>query len=194
MEVSLIQTASMWDEPSRVICNPVNCVGVMGAGIALEFRYSFPYMHELYKLVCKRKLLWPGDVLVALTDNYIVMNVATKGHYKYRSQMRYILDIITNLNVVHNPLEEQSIGMPKLGAGLGGLDWNAVKFHLEEGLNVNTNVYTSQFVARHQVENYCLLYLVHEEEMYNILETKDYDETYDYINTLPPSKLYGYGR
>lgn len=192
MAVCSIRTASLWSEPD-FITNPVNCVGVMGAGIAKEFALSFPLMLELYKIVCKRKVLWPGDVLIYYTDKYAVFNVATKGHFKYRSNIQYIKDIVRNLN--HAGLEkDDSIGMPKIGAGHGGLNWNSVQYELNK-LTMCANIYTGDFRAMHQSETKGIMHLVTNETIYtDVLAQEDYDETRDYVNTIQASKLHSNGR
>jgi len=157
----------------------------MGAGIALEFKNSFPCMYELYRIVCTRKLLWPGDVLIYHSDQHVVINVATKGHYKYRSKLRYIKDVVSNLNVLYpNQTEQPLMGMPKIGAGAGGLDWNFVQYQLEQ-LVFDVNVYTGEFRAQPQSEQFPYMVLVSKGVSYpEVLTKEDYYATQDYVNSL----------
>jgi O-acetyl-ADP-ribose deacetylase (regulator of RNase III) len=183
-----LKKSSLWSEPVYIV-NPVNCVGVMGAGIALEFRKSFPIMYELYKIVCSRKLLWPGDLLTYHADRRVVINVATKGHFKYPSHLSYIKDIVSNLNSIY-PDNQTTIGMPKIGAGHGGLEWRLVQYQLQEAL-CNINVYTGKFEAQLQSEGFPHMTLVSKGKQYpTVLSKEDYYATQDHVDSLQSDRIY----
>ncbi len=125
-----------------ILVNPVNCVGVMGAGLAREFRYRFPAMFEPYAKACRDGWLRPGGVHIWTAEpgavaKYVV-NLPTKAHWKHASRL---VDIQHSLNTwsqwVHSQIEApeargaNSIAIPALGCGLGGLAWSAVLPEIE---------------------------------------------------------------
>jgi len=126
-----ITKGNILDQNTQALVNTVNCVGVMGRGIALAFRDAFPENFRQYKKACEKNEVQPGKMFVHLTgdifENRYIINFPTKRHWKDKSRL---VDIIAGLDemvrVVKN-LDIQSIAIPPLGCGLGGLDWNDVK-------------------------------------------------------------------
>ncbi len=121
---------------AEALVNSVNCVGVMGRGVALQFRKAFPENYEAYRKVCDRKELRPGTVFVhdlnRLTNPRYVINFPTKEHWKAKSRIE---DIETGLGALVREVRARkirSIAMPPLGCGLGGLRWAKVKPLIEE--------------------------------------------------------------
>jgi O-acetyl-ADP-ribose deacetylase (regulator of RNase III) len=133
----------------RVYFNPVNTVGVMGAGVAALMKNSFPYHFEyLYMSACKSKRLVAGKsiqvVYVAGPPDMrgrVIVNIPTKFNWKGPAQLDYIeagLRAYRNANIN----ETWEISMPRLGCGLGGLKWEEqvlplVKRHTQPFFNVN---------------------------------------------------------
>ncbi len=120
---------------AEALVNTVNCVGVMGRGIALQFKKAFPDNYRKYKAVCDRKGLQPGAMFVHRRDNLFnpkyVINFPTKRHWKGKSRME---DIETGLQTLVEEVRSRnirSIAIPPLGCGLGGLPWNAVRRRIE---------------------------------------------------------------
>ncbi len=183
----------MWDDSSLAMVNPINCVGVMGAGIALEMKKSFPYMYTLYKVGCQHKWLVPGDVLVYQNATHTVVNVATKGHFKYSSKLKYIEDIVVNLNTLQQVLGEQ-IAMPMIGCGKGGLKWEQVAYRLEPLNYQRVNVYTGDFIARAQPTTFFnSMLIIHDGQVYDTYEEQDYEIALDYYNA-EFGNVHGIGR
>lgn len=123
-----ISETDMFSEDLTIRVNTVNCVGVMGKGIALEFKKRYPGMFSDYYKACKNKELAPGKLHIwsDIVDGTII-NFPTKDHWKAKSQYEYI---DKGLNALHDYLKTKgnvSIGIPALGCGLGGLDWNIVE-------------------------------------------------------------------
>src|SRR6266508_569402 len=121
---------------AEALVNSVNCVGVMGRGVALQFRKALPENYEAYRKVCDRKELRPGTVFVhdlnRLTNPRYVINFPTKEHWKAKSRIE---DIETGLGALVREVRARkirSIAMPPLGCGLGGLRWAKVKPLIEE--------------------------------------------------------------
>jgi O-acetyl-ADP-ribose deacetylase (regulator of RNase III) len=136
------------EDESEALVNTVNCVGVMGRGIALQFRNKYPGNFKAYEKACKLKEVQPGRMFVfetgELKPRYII-NFPTKRHWRGKSRIE---DIDSGLKALVGELRERrikSIAIPPLGAGLGGLDWDEVKSRIVTELSdlqdVQVNVY-----------------------------------------------------
>ncbi|THJ25081.1 MAG: Appr-1-p processing protein [Nitrospira sp. CG24E] len=123
---------------AEALVNTVNCVGIMGRGIALQFRKSFPDNFKAYEAVCKRHELQPGKMFVfetgQLTNPRYVINFPTKRHWKGKSQLADIESGLTALVAEVRRLGIRSIAIPPLGCGQGGLDWAEVRPRIEKAL------------------------------------------------------------
>ena len=140
-------TGNILDSPAEAIVNPVNCVGVMGKGLALQFKERYPSNFSYYQAVCNTGKLVPGKMLVyterdVLTSKYVI-NFPTKRHWRDKSLLE---DIDLGLNSLVKEVEKRgikSIAIPPLGCGLGGLDYTVVKqvickhFNHLEGLTLH---------------------------------------------------------
>jgi O-acetyl-ADP-ribose deacetylase (regulator of RNase III) len=112
----------------EAIVNAVNTVGVMGGGLALQFKNRYPLMFEGYRKLCKSGEFKIGDLYVYQGKEQIIVNFPTKDHYMYPSELEFIekgMDALIEFLLQHEFV--RSIAIPKLGCGLGGLDWNDVK-------------------------------------------------------------------
>jgi O-acetyl-ADP-ribose deacetylase (regulator of RNase III) len=120
---------------AEALVNTVNTVGVMGKGIALQFRQAYPDNLKLYQAACKRGEVQPGRMLVFTTgrlDNpRYVINFPTKRHWKGQSRMEDIESGLSALVAEVRTRGIRSIAVPPLGCGNGGLDWNAVRPRIE---------------------------------------------------------------
>ncbi len=123
---------------SEALVNTVNCVGVMGRGIALQFKNVFPANFKAYETACQRGEVQPGRMFVfetgVLTLPRYIINFPTKRHWRGKSRIE---DIQTGLAALAEEIRErniQSIAIPALGSGLGGLDWNEVRPLIERAL------------------------------------------------------------
>ncbi|UYP67839.1 macro domain-containing protein [Thalassobacter stenotrophicus] len=121
------------------LVNTVNCVGVMGRGIALQFKKAFPKNFEEYKLACDRGNVVPGRMFIternALTAPKFIVNFPTKRHWRGKSRME---DIESGLQALKEQIDElgiKSIAIPPLGSGLGGLSWPDVRAMIESSLS-----------------------------------------------------------
>lgn len=116
----------------QALVNAVNCVGVMGRGIALQFKNFYPENYLFYKEACKRKEVLPGKLLTYNRLNFIdnpqyIINFPTKLHWREKSKLSYINEGLDDLVKVIEKLNIKSIAIPPLGCGLGGLDWDVVR-------------------------------------------------------------------
>ena len=115
---------------SQALVNPVNCVGVMGKGLALQFRRRFPANFDAYREACTRREVRLGRCFVfdaAAGRPRFVVNFPTKRHWRDRSRIE---DIAAGLDDLVGILDRRAIGsiaVPPLGCGLGGLPWPRVR-------------------------------------------------------------------
>ena len=138
----------IFDLDVEAIVNPVNCVGVMGAGLAKEFKIRYWDNYVLYKDTCNAGQAKMGRMMVyRYPDNskalrYIV-NFPTKAHWKDKSRLSDIELGLWDLRKLIKHSVISSIALPKLGCGLGGLQWLSVKLAIEKTLGYieDTKVY-----------------------------------------------------
>jgi len=120
---------------TEALVNTVNCVGIMGRGIALQFRKAFPANFRDYKVACDKKCLYPGMVLThnlgGLTNPRYIINFPTKRHWKGKSRMEDIEAGLAALVEEIRGRDIRSVAIPPLGCGLGGLNWGAVRPRIE---------------------------------------------------------------
>ena len=119
------------------LVNTVNCVGIMGRGIALQFRNAFPSNYKSYKIACDREEVQPGRMFVHETgqlDPRFIINFPTKRHWRGKSRMQDIESGLVALIAEIRGRGIRSIALPPLGCGLGGLDWNEVRPRIEDAL------------------------------------------------------------
>lgn len=116
---------------TEALINTVNCVGVMGKGIALQYKRRYPDMFAAYQKACKRGEVAIGKMFVYETGQLegpkYIINFPTKKHWRSPSHLSYIDDGLIDLIHVIRELNITSIAVPPLGAGNGGLDWSDVE-------------------------------------------------------------------
>lgn len=131
-------------EDAEALINTVNCVGVMGRGIALQFKKVFPENFKNYAAACKQEVVQPGRMFVyetgLLTNPRYIINFPTKRHWRGKSRMEDINAGLKALVEVIHQYNIRSIAIPPLGSGLGGLDWADVKPCIEAALKPLTEV------------------------------------------------------
>jgi len=123
---------------AEALVNSVNCVGVMGRGIALQFKKAFPDNFKAYAEACRRGEVQPGRLFVYDTGRLIwpryIINFPTKRHWRGKSRIE---DIEAGLAALVNEIRSRnirSVAIPPLGSGLGGLDWTKVRPLIERAL------------------------------------------------------------
>lgn len=128
----------MLDAETEALVNTVNCVGIMGRGIALHFKNKFPDNFKAYAGACDRQEVQPGRMFVyetnLLTNPRYIINFPTKRHWREKSRIEDIEAGLNTLVEVVQSLGIRSIAIPPLGAGLGGLDWQTVRHLIERTL------------------------------------------------------------
>jgi O-acetyl-ADP-ribose deacetylase (regulator of RNase III) len=133
------KTGNLLDSEAEALVNTVNTVGIMGKGIALQFKNMFPNNFKLYSKACKNMEVKVGQLLVTeeealLAGKKIIINFPTKTNWRLPSEYQYIELGLTELVRVIKEKSIKSIAIPPLGSGNGGLDWNKVKQILEKHL------------------------------------------------------------
>ena len=146
-------TGDIFDARTEAIVNTVNTVGVMGKGIALQFKQRFPDNYEAYKRACDSSHLKVGQLLITLSSSLFfryIISFPTKTHWKYPSKYEYVENGLRELRAKIAELGIRSIAIPPLGAGNGKLDWAKVKPIIERYLadlsDVDVVVYEPQAV------------------------------------------------
>jgi O-acetyl-ADP-ribose deacetylase (regulator of RNase III) len=142
-------TGNILESGAQALVNTVNTMGVMGKGIALQFKKAYPNNYKAYEKACKNNELQVGKMFVTVDSNIssgerIIINFPTKTNWKKPSEYKYIEDGLQNLVEVIHAKKIKSIAIPPLGAGNGGLNWKKVKEIIEqklEHLNVDIYVY-----------------------------------------------------
>lgn len=122
----------MLQSGAEALVNTVNTVGVMGKGIALQFKEAFPSNNKFYVDACKRKELVPGKVLAIWDENLglgkkLIINFPTKVHWRQPSKYEYIEKGLVDLREVLEKEKVKSVAIPPLGCGNGGLEWSKVR-------------------------------------------------------------------
>lgn len=152
----IIKHGNIFDSRCDLLVNPVNCVGVMGAGLALQFKIQYPDMFKFYKNVCRNRVLKPGYPIIyhkqtsSLVRLQGIVLFPTKYDWREDSKSEYIesglkrlIEVISETNLsLGNTKIDTSIAFPKLGCGLGKLDWNMVKEQMISILSNNDKVDT----------------------------------------------------
>ncbi len=131
---------NLQESEAEALVNTVNTVGVMGKGIALQFKNLFPHNYKLYATACKSKEIKVGKLFVTeeeslLTGKKIIINFPTKTDWRKPSEYSYIEKGLVELTKTIKEKNIKSIAIPPLGSGNGGLDWAKVKPLIEQYLS-----------------------------------------------------------
>lgn len=133
---------NLLDADAEALVNTVNTVGVMGKGIALQFKERFPVNFKIYADQCKAGIVRVGKMLVvkdnSINGEKLIINFPTKTEWFKKSQYNYIEEGLKDLVRVIREYNIKSIAIPPLGSGNGGLNWTKVKTLMDEylgGLN-----------------------------------------------------------
>ena len=143
------KSGDIFDEQSEALVNSVNCVGVMGRGIALQFKKRFPDNFKAYAEACKRGEVKPGRMFVYelghMTYPHYIINFPTKRHWRGKSRLN---DIEAGLGALVQEIQNRnirSIAIPPLGTNLGGLRWTDVRPRIKAALEVLSDLEITLF-------------------------------------------------
>lgn len=127
-----IATGDLLESPAEALVNTVNTVGIMGKGIALQFKQAFPGMFRDYEKACQTGAVELGKMDVHDLGGLVggprwIINFPTKGHWRSKSKRSVVQSGLNDLVHVIRELGIRSIAIPPLGCGHGGLDWEEVR-------------------------------------------------------------------
>jgi O-acetyl-ADP-ribose deacetylase (regulator of RNase III) len=130
----IYRRTSLLESPAQTLVNTVNCVGVMGKGLAQAFKDRDPAMFSAYKRVCDQGLLEPGKLwLWRGADNW-TLNFPTKKHWRNPSKLEWVESGLQKFAAAYEAQGIKEISFPRLGCGNGGLDWEDVRPLMERYL------------------------------------------------------------
>jgi len=137
----IYKKGNMFEDHSEAIVNTVNCVGVMGKGVALEFKRRWPENFKAYKKLCDQELLQPGSMFIHDNGGMLLesgprylINFPTKQHWRAKSKMSFVEEGLNDFVEQIQNLGIKSVAMPPLGCGNGGLLWADVRKLIEDKL------------------------------------------------------------
>lgn len=137
-------TGNLLEAETEALVNTVNTVGVMGKGIALQFKERFPTNFKIYAAACKKGEMQVGKMLMVrentLNGEKLIINFPTKTEWFKKSEYSYIEEGLKDLARVIKEYEIKSIAIPPLGCGNGGLKWEKVKPMMDKYLGQLSNV------------------------------------------------------
>jgi O-acetyl-ADP-ribose deacetylase (regulator of RNase III) len=147
---------NLLESQAEALVNTVNTVGIMGKGIALQFKNAYPENYKQYVQACKDKTIGIGKLLVTeeqtlMYGKKIIVNFPTKTDWRKPSEYSYIEQGLTALVQIIQTRGIKSIAIPPLGAGNGGLDWSRVKQMMESRLSTldcQVMVYQPNYVVQ----------------------------------------------
>lgn len=137
MTISYVQ-GDLLQADVEALVNAVNCVGVMGKGIALVFKHQFPANYQAYASACQQRQVRTGTMFVTRQDVLVglrwIVNFPTKQDWRAPSRLEWIVSGLQDLRRFLLEEEVASVAIPALGAGNGGLDWPVVRTEIERAL------------------------------------------------------------
>jgi len=147
---------NLLESRAEALVNTVNTVGVMGKGIALQFKNAFPENYRIYSRACKEKTLDVGNLLITeahttTSGKQLIINFPTKTDWRKPSEYSYIESGLQALVQEIKTRKIKSIALPPLGAGNGGLEWSRVKALIEKylsDLDCEVWVYQPNYVVK----------------------------------------------
>lgn len=142
-KITIVSNGDIFNTECEALVNPVNIKGIMGKGLALTFKTKYPAHFENYKRACQSGEMTTNKVLAYQEINGpMIICLATKADWRDSSKMEYVSAGLDDLANQIKALGIRSIAIPKLGCGLGGLDWGKVrpliieKMSAIDGINV----------------------------------------------------------
>lgn len=151
--------------PAQVIVNTVNTVGVMGKGLALEYKNRYPEMFKLYRTACEKKQLKVGKLMLFYAPDHWILSFPTKEHWRYPSKLEYIEAGLMKFRNKYADLNITSIAFPRLGCGNGELKWDDVRPVMEKYLKplpINVYIYLGNIEKgspEHKTQNETMAWL-----------------------------------
>ena len=145
-KITIVSNGDIFKSKCEALVNPVNIKGIMGKGLALAFKNKYPAHFENYKRACQNGEMTTDKVLAYQEINGpMIICLATKDDWKNSSKIEYVSAGLDDLVNQIKTLGIRSVAIPKLGCGLGGLDWNKVRPLIVEKMSsidsINVEIY-----------------------------------------------------
>lgn len=129
------ETGNLLDSEAYALVNAVNCQGVMGKGIAYQFKQKFPNNFKFYSESCKKGEVKVGNVLTFKEKGKVIINFPTKDSWRKKSEYDYIVNGLSSLRALIEKEDIHSIALPPLGCGNGGLKWEVVNKLIQDAFD-----------------------------------------------------------
>lgn len=130
----IIKQGDLFTTDAKFIAHGVNCVGVMGAGVAWSVRDRFPETYLAYNQRCKQGKLGPGGLFAHFENDKFIVNLATQdqpgAHARYEWVFECFYKLSRKLSTLSNN-EKITVAIPQIGCGIGGLEWEPVRKIIE---------------------------------------------------------------
>lgn len=129
----------LFDMNFTALAHGCNCTGVMGKGIALSFKSKWPRMYNDYRRECLRGNFNLGDVHYWFEGGTTIFNLGTQVSWKSRAELTAIRQAVKKMIYICEEKKISCVGMPRIGSGLGRLEWNNVR-HILNSIGLDTKV------------------------------------------------------
>jgi O-acetyl-ADP-ribose deacetylase (regulator of RNase III) len=171
-----IKSGNIFTTQCKTIVNTVNCFGVMGAGIAYEFKIRYPKMFETYKSQCEQKIIKTGKLYYyELSNDKSVINFPTKDHWRRESKIEYLTTGLDFFVANYKAMKIESIAFPLLGAANGGIDpdvsLNIMRDYLSHCNDIDIEIWTFNQTSKDDLYD-GILTLFAKDEKYILENTK----------------------
>jgi len=170
---------NIFNSNAMAIVNTVNCVGVMGKGIALEYRLRYPDMFNEYESICSQRILKPGQILPYRKSKPWILNFAIKNDWKQPSKAQWIESTLQKFCSNYKEMGISSVAFPLMGAMNGGIPveliWKLTRDYLSEITDIDVEVYEFDSAAS--------------DRLFEKLRMISFNEFIDIPNILSKSKI-----
>ena len=170
-----IKIGDLFESNCTTLVNTINCVGVMGKGIALEFKKRFPEMYNDYVAKCKLGKVNVGIPYLFVTEDKNILNFPTKLHWRSPSQLSYIIDGLDWFVENYEILGIKSIAFAPLGCGNGGLSWEIVgplMYQKLKDLPIDIEIYAPYGTPSYQLEKDYLCQNTFEKQAFKMFDNQ----------------------
>ena len=131
---------NLFSSHADAFVNTINCHGVMGKGIALEFRRRYPMMFDAYQIACQQNEISPGQIWKYKTKDRWLLNFAVKDHWRYPSKIAWIESSLKQFKEIYKNLDITSVAFPMMGAMNGGIPVEVIRTIMRKYLEPITDL------------------------------------------------------
>jgi O-acetyl-ADP-ribose deacetylase (regulator of RNase III) len=138
--ITVLPDKTVFDSTARTIVNPVNCVGIMGKGLALAVKNRYPEVFDKYVIACHSGNLGIGKLQLVKTADRWILNFPTKKHWRGPSKLEFIEAGLKKFVTTYRRRHIAAVAFPQLGCGHGGLKWEEVEPLMRRFLEALDNI------------------------------------------------------